>query len=366
MDAGLHALRADVRGFLAEELAAGAFTPRCDNWLAGWDEAFTGRLAARGWVGLTIPAEYGGQGRTAVERYVVTEELLAAGAPVAAHWVADRQIAPSLLRYGTEQQRRRYLPEIAAGRCFFGIGMSEPDSGSDLASVRTRATRVDGGWQLDGTKVWTSGAHRAHAFFVLARSAPLADGGRHDGLSQFLVPLDSGGVEIRPIRLLTGEAHFNQVILDGVFVPDGMVLGEIGAGWSQVTSELAFERSGPERFLSTYPLLAMLADAVGRDGTDRRALGGLLARLWALRQMSLGVAAVLAAGGDADLAAAQVKELGTRFEGEVIEVARLLLDVEPDPGSSDEVARMLAQATLHAPGFTIRGGTNEVLRGVIA
>ncbi|HEY5336442.1 MAG TPA: acyl-CoA dehydrogenase family protein [Mycobacteriales bacterium] len=365
-DTALRALRTDVRAFLAEELAAEAFTPRCDNWLAGWDEAFTGRLADHGWVGLTIPTRYGGHGRTAVERYVVTEELLAAGAPVAAHWIADRQIAPSLLRFGTEEQRRRYLPEIAAGRSFFGIGMSEPDSGSDLASVRTKATRVDGGWRLDGTKVWTSGAHRAHAFFVLARSAPLDEGSRHDGLSQFLVPLDSDGVEVRPIRLLTGEAHFNQVVLDGVFVPDSMVFGEIGAGWTQVTSELAFERSGPERFLSTFPLLAMLADAIGTSGGDRRALGGLLARLWALRQMSLQVADLLAAGADADLAAAEVKELGTRFEGEVIEVARLVLDVEPDPGSADEVARMLAQATLHAPGFTIRGGTNEVLRGVIA
>jgi alkylation response protein AidB-like acyl-CoA dehydrogenase len=366
MNADVSGLRADVRAFLADEVAAGAFTPRCDNWLAGWDEPFTGRLADRGWIGLTIPTEYGGHGRTALERYAVTEELLAAGAPVAAHWIADRQIAPSLLRYGSEEQRRRYLPEIAAGRSFFGIGMSEPDSGSDLASVRTKATLVDGGWRLDGTKVWTSGAHRAHAFFVLARSAPLDPSSRHDGLSQFLVPLDSDGVEVRPIRLLTGEPHFNQVILDGVFVPDSMVFGEIGAGWSQVTSELAFERSGPERFLSTFPLLAMLADAIGTSGGDRRALGGLLARLWALRQMSVRVADLLAAGADADLAAAQVKELGTRFEGEVIEVARLVLDVEPDPGSQDDLARMLAQATLHAPGFTIRGGTNEVLRGVIA
>ncbi|HEX7354438.1 MAG TPA: acyl-CoA dehydrogenase family protein [Mycobacteriales bacterium] len=364
--ADLAELRTDVRSFLAAELAAGGFVPRCDNWLAGWDEAFSGRLAERGWVGLTIPVEYGGRGRGAVERFVVTEELLAAGAPVAAHWIADRQIAPSLLRYGTEEQRRRYLPEIAAGRCFFGIGMSEPDSGSDLASVRTRAMRVDGGWRLEGTKVWTSGAHRAHAFFVLARSAPLDAAHRHDGLSQFLVPLDSPGVEVRPIRLLTGEAHFNQVILDGVFVPDAMVLGEVGAGWAQVTSELAFERSGPERFLSTFPLLALLTTVVGREVEDGRALGGLLARLWSLRQMSMRVAGVLAAGGDADLPAAVVKELGTRFEGEVVEVATRLLDLEPDPGANGELARMLAQATLHAPGFTIRGGTNEILRGVIA
>src|SRR6201991_2384705 len=252
------ALRADVRAFLAQERAGGAWTPRADVWLSGWDERFTKELARRGWLGMTIPVEYGGHGASPLDRYVVTEELLAAGAPVAAHWVADRQIGPSLLRFGTERQKRRHLPRIAAGECYFGIGMSEPDSGSDLASVRTKATRVDGGWRLSGTKVWTSGAHRAHAFFALARSSPVEDGNRHAGLSQFIVELDSPGVDIRPIRLLTGAHHFNEVVFDGVFVPDAMVLGEIGAGWRQVTSELAFERSGPERFLSTFPLLTAL------------------------------------------------------------------------------------------------------------
>ena len=166
------ALRAEVRAFLAAERAAGAWTPRADVWLSGWDERFSAELGRRGWLGMTIPVEYGGRGASPLDRYVVTEELLAAGAPVAAHWIADRQIAPTLLRFGTEAQRRRYLPGIAAGTVFFGIGMSEPDAGSDLAAVRTRADRVDGGWELTGTKVWTSGAHHAHAFFALARSAP--------------------------------------------------------------------------------------------------------------------------------------------------------------------------------------------------
>ncbi|HEX3310986.1 MAG TPA: acyl-CoA dehydrogenase family protein [Streptosporangiaceae bacterium] len=154
-------LRAQVREFLAAERKSGAWTPRADVWLSGWDERFSKELGRRGWLGMTIPVEYGGHGATPLERYVVTEELLAAGAPVAAHWVADRQIGPTLLRFGTEEQRRRYLPGIAAGEVYFGIGMSEPDSGSDLASVRTRAEKVDGGWALTGTKVWTSGAHRA-------------------------------------------------------------------------------------------------------------------------------------------------------------------------------------------------------------
>src|SRR3954470_19937745 len=251
-------LRAEVRGFVAEQITAGSFTPSVDAWLSRWDENFTAALAARGWLGMTVPVEYGGHGRSFLERFVVTEELLAAGAPVAAHWIADRQIVPSLLKYGTESQKQHFLPRIVAGECFFGIGMSEPDSGSDLASVRTRAERVEGGWSLTGTKVWTSGAHRARAFFALARTAPRDEAQRHAGLSQFIVELSSPGVTIRPIALLTGAHHFNEVVFDGVFVSDALVLGEIGAGWHQVTSELAFERSGPERFLSTYPLLAAL------------------------------------------------------------------------------------------------------------
>jgi acyl-CoA dehydrogenase len=361
-------LRAEVRAFLDSELAAGRYTPRCDAWLAGWDEQFSRALAQRGWIGMTLPTEYGGHGRTTLERYAVTEELLAAGAPVAAHWIADRQMGPSLLRFGTEEQRLRFLPAIARAECFFGIGMSEPDSGSDLASVRTRATRTDDGWLLEGTKVWTSGAHHAHALVVLARTSPVDSANRHAGLSQFIVLTDSPGVVIRPIRLLTGEHHFNEVVLDRVVVPDAMVLGEIGAGWHQVTSELAFERSGPERLLSTYPLLKHVADVVRRDGAVQHhaALGALVARLWTLRQMSLAIAASLAGGVAAEVPAALVKDLGTTFEGDVIELARQVLALQPDTAADDAGARLLAQAVLHAPGFTIRGGTNEILRGVVA
>ncbi|WP_181781625.1 acyl-CoA dehydrogenase family protein [Pseudonocardia pini] len=362
-------LRAEVRAFLAEERAAGAWRPRADTWLSGWDERFSRALAERGWLGMTIPTEYGGHGRGALDRYVVTEELLAAGAPVAAHWVADRQIGPSLMRFGTEEQRQRFLPGIAAGEVFFGIGMSEPDSGSDLASVRSKAEWVDGGWELTGTKVWTSGAHHAHAFFALVRTSPKDDTNRHAGLSQLIVELDSPGVTIRPIPLLTGAHHFNEVVFDKVFIPDTRVLGEVGQGWHQVTSELAFERSGPERYLSTFPLLVALLQEISTGELDagrRRDLGGLVSRYWTLRRMSLAIAGALEAGQAPELAAAVVKDLGTRFENEVIDASRLLLSIPPDPGAESGYARLLAEAVLHAPGFTLRGGTNEILRGIVA
>jgi alkylation response protein AidB-like acyl-CoA dehydrogenase len=354
-------LRHEVRQFLADQLAAGAFTPSVDAWLTGWDEKFTAALAARGWLGMTVPVEYGGHGRSFMERFVVTEELLAAGAPVAAHWIADRQIVPSLLKYGTEDQKSEFLPRIVRGECFFGIGMSEPDSGSDLASVHTRATRVDGGWSLTGTKVWTSGAHLAHDFIVLARTASVDPAHRHAGLSQFIVDLRGSGVEIRPIVSMNGAHHFNEVILDSAFVPDDMVFGEIGNGWQQVTSELAFERSGPERFLSTFVLLAATAESMAVQHISRDAnLGRLVARVAGLHQMSSAVAGALERRDPADVPAAVVKVLGTTTEGDIADFADLRA------GANSDLSGLVSAAVDQRPGFTLRGGTNEVLRGVIA
>lgn len=360
------ALRREVRAFLAEEIATGRITPHCDNWLAGWDPAFSRRLGERGWIGMTFPPEYGGSAAGALARFVVTEELLAAGAPVAAHWIADRQSGPALLKFGTAEQKSTFLPAIARGECHFAIGMSEPDTGSDLASVRTRATRVDGGWVLNGSKIWTSGAHRAHAMIALVRTEP-PEKDRHAGLSQFVVELPADGVHIRPIRLLNGEHHFNEVVFDNAFVPDSRLLGNPGAGWLQVTSELAMERSGPERILSTFPVLAAAVDFLAKaEGTDVARLGAIVARLWALRQLSLAVAGRLAAGAEPAVEAATVKDLGTRFESLLTDTVRLLTRVEPEPGSANHLARMLAECVLHSPGFTLRGGTNEILRGVVA
>lgn len=376
------ALRTEVRAFLAEEIEAGRLTPWIDTWLTRWDEAFTRRLAERGWVGMTIPTEYGGAGRTHLERFVVTEELLSVGAPVAAQWVADRQIAPALLSNGTEEQKRDYLPRIAAGECCFGIGMSEPDSGSDLASVRTKGVKTDGGWRVTGTKVWTSGAQHAEAFIALCRTAPLDTSDRHAGLSQFIVDLRSEGVTIRPIVSLSGDHHFNEVVLDEVFVPDAMVFGTLGDGWRQVNSELAFERSGPERFLSTFRLLAAEIGAMS-DGAlpERTDLGRSMARMAGLHNLSQNIAGALQRGERADTAAALAKLLGTTTEGDLVEAVSTRLGDELAPGSAatnrpaedgrgsaavSEIHGLLRAGLHQRPGFTLRGGTNEILRGVIA
>lgn len=359
------ALQSDVRTFLAEELPKGSYRPAL-GMNAEHSPEFSKKLAARGWLGMVIPPEYGGQGRSAVDRFIVVEELLAAGAPVGAHWIADRQTAPTLLRFGTEAQRRRFLPSIAAGECYFSIGMSEPDSGSDLASVRTTATKVDGGWSLSGTKIWTTGAHRCHFFVALCRTSPLG-GDRHEGLSQLIVDLSAPGIKINPILFLDGTHDFNEVVLEDVFVPDDMVLGEVGMGWHQVTSELAYERSGPDRFLSSWQLLETFLTERGEQAVEvTEHLGRLTARFWTIRQLSLSVARALQQGQSPEVEAAIVKDLGTTFEQEVVAVMQSLVEDDPDPGSSSLFESLLAQAILVSPSYTIRGGTTEVLRSVAA
>ncbi len=359
-------LRADVRAFVAAELADMTPRQRASSW-SGRDPAFSKKMAERGWIGMTWPKKYGGHERSALERYVVLEEMLAAGAPVGAHWIADRQSAPSILRFGTEEQKQFFVPKIARGELFFCIGMSEPDSGSDLAATRTRATAVEGGFKVNGTKVWTSGAHVAHYMILFCRTDAKGDD-RHGGVSQFIVDMKTPGLKVSPIYDLSHEHHFNEVVFEDMFLPTSALLGNQGDGWKQVTGELAYERSGPDRFLSTFTLLlegfAMLQDKV--DDRAAIALGRIIAHLMTLRRMSRSIAGMLQRGEDPAVHAAIVKELGTSLEQEMVEVLRLIVDAEPQSGSGNPYVAVLAHTILHAPSFSLRGGTREILRGMIA
>jgi acyl-CoA dehydrogenase len=365
LPASTEELRQRLRSFLHREIESGGFVPRCDTWLSQHDPDFSKKLGAEGFLGLPWPVEYGGHGRTALDRFVVVEELLAFGAPIAAHWVSDRQSGPAILKHGTDQLKDELVAPMARGEIYFSIGMSEPDAGSDLAAIRSTATRTDGGWLLNGTKVWTSQAHNNHYFIVLVRTTPQAEsGGKHHGMSQFVMDLRAPGVDIRPIRLLSGHHHFNEVVMTDVFVPDYCLMGELGNGWNQVIGELAFERSGPERYLSTFPLLNTLIDAIGPTPSTEAAaqIGMLVARLSALRRLCIAVAVSLGQGRLPVTEAALVKDLGTQLEREIGDVARQLVP----PGAHPDFDLLVADAVLSAPGYTLRGGTNEILRGIVA
>lgn len=360
--------RQEVRAFLQQHIEAGTFQTKCDSWLSGSEPSFSKIVGDENLIGLTWPKEYGGQARSSIDRYILTEEFLAAGAPVAAHWIADRQTGPLLLRFGTEEQKQYFLPKIVAGECYFAIGLSEPNSGSDLASVRTRAEKVDGGWLVNGAKTWTSNAHDAHYMITLVRTGAYNPEKKHENLSQLIIDLHAPGVTITPISYLTGEHHFNDVFFDNVFVPDDRVVGTLGNGWKQGLAELAFERSGPERILSTFPLLNEAIEELKRQGDERGLAEAvkLVAEVWSLRNLSIGVAKVLEEEGEVSIPAALVKSVGTKFEQKVPEIVRLLLDVYPRLDAEDKINRLLAQSILHSPGFTIRGGTSEILYGIIA
>lgn len=363
------ALRREVRAFLAEAASAWSGWDVGHSWM-GFDREFSREVGLRGWIGMSWPRAYGGHERTAVERYVVIEEMLAAGAPVGAHWVADRQSGPLILRVGSDYQKQLVLPRIVSGELSFCIGLSEPGAGSDLASLRARATRVDGGWRLSGRKIWTSYAQHGDFMIGLFRTQGSAEVDKHKGLSQFLIDLKSSGIEIRPIVDLTGEAHFNEIVFDEVFVPEAMLIGIENDGWAQANAELTFERSGPDRYLSSYPLLPLGIDAIrARDGGDRlarRRIGETIADIVTLREMSLSILGQLNAGQTPAQEAALTKDLGTSFEQRLPEVIRELLGGAGVRTGGDALSELQAYLTQTVPTYSLRGGTREIMRGIIA
>ena len=363
------ALRREVRAFLAEEVAVGTFDPNQPRYGDLHDRAFSRRVGARGWIGMTWPKKYGGHERSFLERYVVTEEFRVANAPVRLHFVADRQSGPILLKYAPEHVRMDILPRICRGELCFVIGMSEPGSGSDLFAAKTKATKTNRGWVINGSKIWTSNAHIADYMIGLFRTSPPTKDNRRYGLTQFLVDMKTPGITVNPIYQMTGEHDFNEVIFEDAVTPEDHVLGEIDGAWKQATSELAYERSGPERFLETFYVLVALVRALGPKPDLRSAegLGRLVAQLHTLRRMSVSVNGMLQAGQEPVVEGSIVKDLGTVWErklpGRVRELAAFL---EPEMTNRASLEEQLAFATTMAPKLTIQGGTTEVLRGIIA
>ncbi len=361
------ALRSDIKAFLAASLEPAPAHVRARSWM-GFDAAFSRLLAARGWVGVTLPAAYGGASLDAFSRYVLVEELLAVGAPVAAHWIADRQSGPLILKFGTEAQKAFYLPRICRAEAFFCIGMSEPGAGSDLASVTTRARSNDAGWLLNGQKIWTTNAHHCQYMIALVRSSGEKED-RQAGLSQFIVDLSLPGVTVRPIRDLSGDAHFSEVFFDNVHLAPDALVGTEGSGWAQVNAELAFERSGPERIYSSIVLLELWIRLLRQNPgghTHAATVGRLAAHLATLRNMSITVTARLARGESPVVEAALIKDLGTEFEQSIPHVIEATLGRGTGSELESELCRALAYVSQMAPSYSLRGGTREILRGMIA
>ncbi len=258
-------LRKEVRAFLAEEIAAGTFDPFKPNREDTDVPEFSRKVGARGWLGMTWPKKYGGHERSFLERYVVTEEMRVANAPTRRFFVADRQSGPVLLKYAPEHIKMDILPRICRGEVCFAIGMSEPNSGSDLFAAKTSATKTDGGYLINGTKIWTSSAHIADYMIAIFRTSPPTKENRRHGLTQFLVKMKQPGIQVNPIGQITGQYEFNEVVFTDHFMPDDHVLGEIDGAWKQATIELAYERSRA----GTFPGNLLRAHRAGARGRQR-------------------------------------------------------------------------------------------------
>jgi acyl-CoA dehydrogenase len=363
------AFRADVRAFLAEEISAGTFDPHHPGHGDSYSRDFSRRVGAKGWIGMTWPKRYGGHERSQLERYVVTEEFRVANAPANFHFVADRQSGPILLKYAPEHIKKDILPRICRGELCFAIGMSEAGSGSDLFAAKTKATKADGGWRINGSKIWTTSAQIADYMLALFRTSPSTKENRRHGLTQFLVNMKTPGITVNPVYQMTGKPGFNEVVFADAFVPDDHVMGEIDSAWKQATSELAYERSGPERFLDTFYVLPELIRALGPDPDLRGAegLGRLVAQLHTLRRMSVSVAGMLQAGKEPVVEGSIVKDLGTAWEQKLpARVRELAAFLKPEMLNHTALEDQLAYATMIAPKLTIQGGTTEILRGIIA
>ena len=354
-------VRSRARAAIATWFEDPEHRPVPDAWLRGFEPEFSRLLSREGLIGVSWPTEYGGGGRSNVDRLAVTEELLRAGAPSAAHWSSERQIGPALMRLGTPEAREELLPKIISIEAIFCLGMSELQAGSDLAAVETTATRVDGGWLINGTKMWTGHAHRATHAYVLARTSQ--EDRKHRGLSEFLVDMDPATITVTPIINIAGEHRFNRVDFRDAFVPDYRLLGVEGNGWRQVVEQLSFERGGSERYLSSYLLFSEMLRRAALDGSGSLdpMIGDLTQRLAVLRQLALDVAGSLDAGEAPVKSAAALKLLGNQFEIDVIEGFRRCAGPQDAERLSD-----FAVSLQSSPGFELRGGAVEVLLSIIA
>ncbi len=372
-------LRQEVSQFLEEELKKGSFDVRCDAWMGGYAPEFSRKLGERGWIGLCWPKDCYGQGKSYMDRMVLTEELLHYGAPAAAHWFADRQMGPSIIRHGSDEQKEYFLPRIARGEIVFGIGMSEPEAGCDLASLRTKALEDGDSYVINGQKVWTSGAHHIDYLYLIARTDP--DEPRHKGISEFIVDMHLPGIDVRPLIDMTGGHHYNEVFLDSVRVPKSSLVGGINRGWYQIAEQLDYERSGVERLMTNYPLYQDLIEyakqtkyggkPLAEQPTVRHKLADLTVKYEVGRLLTYRVAWVLDQGRLPTTEAAMAKTFCTAFEQHLAHMATQLpgLYGQLRQGSKwipPAFRESAAESYLFSPGYTIQGGTSEILRNIIA
>jgi len=371
------AWRNEVRNFLEAEMAHGTFKPMCDGWIQGYSPEFTKKVAAKGWIGLTWPKQYGGQGRSHTDRLILTEEMLRYGAPAACHWFADRQIGRAILVYGTEEQKQELLPKIRRGEAYVGLGMSEPESGSDLASLKTRATEDGDYYVINGQKMWTSCARFMTHVYLVARTDPTAP--KHRGISEFVIDAKTPGITIRPTIDVTRSEAWGEVFYDNVRVHKKYLIGEKNRGFYQILNQLDFERAGLERLMGNYALY----DAIIKFTRETRRRSkpiceepGIRSRLAQLeidfevgRLLTYRVVQVMEKGVAPNVEAAMAKFHCTTFEQRLASIATDILGLYGQLWKESKyapIAGLAPHSFLGSKGYSLQAGTTEVLKNIVA
>ena len=325
-----------------------------DSWINGFSKDFAKEMAALGWIGMTWPTEHGGGGQPDINRLIVGEELIAAGAPVAAMWFADRQMGPTLINFGTSDQQAEFLPGMLSGDTTWCIGMSEPDAGSDLAGLKTSAMREGDDFVINGQKIWTSFGESADYCYLICRTD--SSGKPHQGISEIIVPMDTPGIEVRAITDMTTNRHFCEVFFEDVRVPAVNLVGVEGNAFKQTMAQLEHERGGIDRLVSNRALYEIAFERADRSDPRVRQeiacietgyrLGRVLVTREVLRQAPKGFSAAT------KCFCTEHEQLVAGF------VARTL---GPDAMLWDDVGKGLA----YDPAYTIMGGTSDIMRNIL-
>lgn len=371
------AFRQEVRSFLENEIKSGTFKPMCDGWIQGYSPEFTKKVAAQGWIGLTWPKQYGGQGRSHTDRLILTEEMLRYGAPAACHWFADRQIGRAIVAYGTEEQKQELLPKIRNGEAYVGLGMSEPESGSDLASLKTRAVPDGDYYVINGQKMWTSCARFMTHVYLVARTDP--DAPKHRGISEFIIDAKLPGITIRPTIDITNSEAWGEVFYDNVRVHKKYLIGEKNRGFYQILNQLDFERAGLERLMGNYPLYDAIIQftretkrrgkPLGREPLIRSRLAQLQVEFEVGRLLTYRVVQVMEKGTAPNIEAAMAKAYCTTFEQRLASVATDILGLYGQLWKESKCAPIMGMAPhsfLGSKGYSLQAGTTEVLKNIVA
>jgi len=346
------ALRSEAVAVAADAVAR--YGRHNDSWMNGYSKEFSRELGARGWIGMVWPKEFGGGGRPSIDRFIVGEELIKAGAPLAASWFGDRQMGPSLIQYGTKKQQEEFLPGILSGDTTWCIGMSEPNAGSDLASLKTFAQDDGDEWVINGQKTWTSFAADAEYCYLICRTS--SDGPPHAGISEIIVPMNLPGIEIRQITDMTTNRHFCEVFYTDVRVPKENLVGHQGGAFKQTMRQLEHERGGVDRLVSNYALflharsIADTSDARVRQEIARLETSYHIGRILVIRETLKQAPAGFSAA---------TKCFCTEHEQRVSDfVSRTM-------GAHAMLWDEYTQGLAYAPAYTIMGGTANVMRNIL-